>query len=419
MNTMPNDNSDINKSFEKSPTKEELAVFERNHHLLGGNEASREQFPRMGNISAGFIFRFIPRPKEALPAEFVSLPSVTSSRWRTKTQLAVTEWNVAWEAAQLRRDWFGPRRLPLGLRRVVERTHGNVYFVRETEQRYHEYAALYHLLPRRVLERNGLPLLRSGTWPEFAEIGRVEKFLPHDYETRLSRAFASYLWSRLLPGSGINCFSRSDPIKLLAHNLDFWLPPVTTVMEDILRTFPRVEPDDDEQRRLLERARREVPDGVIVDRPRKGGDLWRGEDDASEVADWVVETADSGGRLRAIIDAVKSNRVEDDFSARWSYAREDFERKLYHKRAKVSVRFVELTDNVPFQGPSAEVDQNLVFKDFMALLDPRERRVIVLLQSGVTRLGDVASLLGYKNHSPVSKTLARIRRKASNYFGLN
>ena len=31
--------------------------------------------------------------------------------------------------------------------------------------------------------------------------------------------------------------------------------------------------------------------------------------------------------------------------------------------------------------------------------------------------GGVAGILGYKNHSPVSKRLARIRQKAAEYFG--
>jgi len=71
---------------------------------------------------------------------------------------------------------------------------------------------------------------------------------------------------------------------------------------------------------------------------------------------WTVDEADAEGRLRGILDAVRSNRVEDDFSERWSFAREDFERKLYHKRSKVKVRFVELTDTIPVQGPETEVE---------------------------------------------------------------
>ena len=40
------------------------------------------------------------------------------------------------------------------------------------------------------------------------------------------------------------------------------------------------------------------------------------------------------------MDAVLAQRVADDFSAAWSYAREDYERKLHRKHNKVSVRFV-------------------------------------------------------------------------------
>jgi DNA-directed RNA polymerase specialized sigma24 family protein len=148
-----------------------------------------------------------------------------------------------------------------------------------------------------------------------------------------------------------------------------------------------------------------------------GGDLWCGQAEAAEVVRLAVEHADANGRLRGILEAVRSNRVEDDFSEHWSYAREDFERKLYRKRAKIKVRFVELTDTIPVQGPETEIEDNLVFADFLALLDERERQVVLLLRSGITKVGDVASALGYKNHSPVSKRLAVIRKKAAGYFG--
>ena len=78
---------------------------------------------------------------------------------------------------------------------------------------------------------------------------------------------------------------------------------------------------------------------------------------------------------------------------------------------------MELTDTIPVQGPETEIEDNLVFADFLALLDERERQVVLLLRSGITKVGDVASALGYKNHSPVSKRLAVIRKKAAGYFG--
>jgi DNA-directed RNA polymerase specialized sigma24 family protein len=84
----------------------------------------------------------------------------------------------------------------------------------------------------------------------------------------------------------------------------------------------------------------------------------------------------------------------------------------------VRVRFVELTDTIPVQGPETEVEGNVVVGDFLALLDQRERQLVVLLRTGYTKLGEVAEILGYENHSPVSKRLDRIRRKAQEYFSL-
>ena len=77
--------------------------------------------------------------------------------------------------------------------------------------------------------------------------------------------------------------------------------------------------------------------------------------------------------------------------------RADLERELYRKRAKIKVRFVELTDTIPVQGPETEIEDNLVFADFLALLDERERQVVLLLPSGITKAGHVAGALGYKS----------------------
>lgn len=150
--------------------------------------------------------------------------------------------------------------------------------------------------------------------------------------------------------------------------------------------------------------------------PPSGRGLWTGEDDAAQFVRQTVDAADRTGRLRAILDAVRSHRVEDDFSHHWTYAREDFERKLYRKRSKIKVRFVELTDTVSVQGPESEIVDRLVFNDFLALLDPREREVVVLLRSGTTKLTEVAGIMGCRNHSTISKRLTRIRDTAARFF---
>jgi hypothetical protein len=58
----------------------------------------------------------------------------------------------------------------------------------------------------------------------------------------------------------------------------------------------------------------------------------------------------------------------------------------------------------------------MLYADFLALLDERDRQVVVVLHSGQTKLTDVATILGYANHSAVSKRLKRIREQAKRFF---
>lgn len=369
-----------------------------------------DQYPRLFNISAGFMYRGMIRPHVPEPPEYVTV------RWRTgRLEMVGTlsQWNVLWEAAQFRRRYFAEDELPREMWRIVEDRDVNVVFVPRTASRYHEHAPLFHLLPLATVQRFGLPPIRAGQWPFMADLTR-DTDLPVDFESRLSRAWASTIWRRLVSGSPMRGFSGSDPIRVLAHNLDFWIPPVTAVMESILRTFPEVDKGVEPQPVPLEDG--SMLEGAVMGNPRVGSDLWEGEEEAALVLDDVIEAADGTGHLRGVLDAVKSHRVEDDFSDHWTFAREDFERKLHRKRSKVTVRFVELPDTIPVQGPETEVVGQTVHADFLALLDAKEREVVVLLNSGVTKIGDVAEIMGYANHSPVSKRLARIRRKATDFF---
>ncbi len=190
---------------------------------------------------------------------------------------------------------------------------------------------------------------------------------------------------------------------------------MTTVVQETLKTFPEVDkgktvgPVPLEDGGFLE--------GAVTGNPRMGGPIWTGEHDAAEKIAETVDAADRTGHLRGILDAVRSHRVADDFSSQWSNAREDFERKLYRKRNKVQVRFVELTETIPVQGPESEVLGKLVTNDFLALLDKQQRAIVVLLSSGY-RQHEIAEQLGYANHSPISKKLNQIRRQAERYFDL-
>ncbi|WP_205856341.1 hypothetical protein [Phytoactinopolyspora endophytica] len=398
-------------SDEREPTAAEMLAWRRDSVFLPEAEASPEEFPYLRNISAGFVFAGVVRPLEPASPEYVTLSTPHTS---DREFLAVAQWNMLWEAAQFRRRFFDVDDLPESMAKVADLGDVNVMFVPRTPMRYFEYAPLFHLLSKRVLDMFGLPLLRGGQWPFVADDAGIDDFLPPDFEFRLARAWAWTVWPHLMPGSKMKGFSADDPIRLLAHNLDFWVPAVTAAIQGRLREFPEVDKGKTPGPVTLEDG--SVLAGAVAGNPRTGGPVWFGEDDAHDAVVETVLAADQAGHLRGILDAVRSHRVEDDFSSHWSYAREDFERKLYGKRRKVTVRFVELTDTIPVQGPESEVLGNLVTNDFLTLLDARNQQIVVLLNSGVTKKTEIADVLGYANHSPVSKRLAQIRRAAESYF---
>ena len=267
-------------------TGAEIEAFERDYFLedLG---VSADQYPRLWNVSAGMFYERVIRALEPSPPEYVT---VSLSRWRrtdVELGLAIADWNMLWEAAQFRRRVFSEEQLPPQLREVADRGDVNVVFVPRTDSRYYEYAPLFHLLPRAAAERHGLPLLRGGQWPYLAEGGWIGRHLPVDFEMRLERAWAYAVWRHLMPGSPLRAFSGSDPVRLLAHNLDFWLPSVTAVIQDILRDLPVVDNGVEERYPLL-------TDGTVFERavmanPRMGSDLWRGEAEAAEALRWTVD----------------------------------------------------------------------------------------------------------------------------------
>jgi hypothetical protein len=378
-----------------------------------------EEYPCMKTMSSAFFVSMVVVPRTPPPPpEYVYVPveGDPCAEPRLAQERFITEWNQTWEWGSHRPDYFRPM-IPAPLAWLDRHHDLNVRLAsfeigRGRLTKLPAYEALHALLPLGVVRRFGLPAQR-GCWPPTMVMPGCT---PNDADERLARAFAHYLWPLLQPRSRPGDFSPNDPIHLLAHNLDYWLPYLDHIIQRRARELGRVAFKNDEQRRDFEEAQRRLPPDADADvlRPCFGGDVWRGEDEAWEMACELVETADEHGQLRKIIEAVRSNRVQDDFSGRWSFQREDFERKLYSKRHKVKVTFVELGDTTPVHAPDAEPDpeRRLIWQDFMALLDPKERRVIVCLRNGHTRAIEIATELGYANHSPVSKALAKIRKKA-------
>jgi len=389
--------------------------------LARDEETDPECFPHLGTISARFFFRFLPIPHgELRPPEYVYIKYPSGgSKDALRSQILVSDWNCAWESADLNRHIHESRLYSRDLRWLKQAQGRNIRLVprRDRWHLYDAYAPLYHLLPRKTLQIFGLPLLKRGLWPFTSSLTR-NRVIPLDFVDRLADAFSLHIWPLLSPGSPRSAFSRKEPLVTLSHNLDFWLPYIDLVAQRRARDLGRTVPEDKDIADLgrMNAAAQDDDRDFSIAPPAYGGTLWLGEDEALEATREMIAVADEHGRLAELIDAVRSNRVEDDFSSKWSCAREDFERKLYHKRLTIKPVFVELPDTIPVHGPQSELDEDRVWEDFLAFVDAKDRRVVVCLRSGQTKVADIASELGYANHSPVSKALSRIRQKAKAYF---
>ncbi len=414
------------------PDETAVSMHETYSPVAQGGDLASDVFPEMWTMSGAWFYQRLPMPVNPDPIELAHVRidrPAGRGRTRGSSSLAaygfISSWNLAWEAAELRPQAMREGSFPLGrddeippqFQWLAQRDTANLTLLpQEGPHRIGSYAPLYHLLPARLLERYHLPALKRGVWPPRTYGSTEDALLPTDVERRLKRAIAHLMWPYLTRQSPIRAYKADAPLRLLAGDLDFWLGYAVEVLETRWRQLPEVAPETSAEARSLRRRQASVPTGYRVAKPRFGGTVWMGEAEAAEVTAEIVAAADRNGRLSGILDAIRSHRVEEDFTAIWSRAREDLERRLYRTRSKIRPVFVEIDDTIPTHGPESEVLDDLAWQHFFTLLDEKDRKVFVCLRSGATKVGDIARQLGYANHSPVSKRIARIGRRARHFF---
>jgi DNA-binding CsgD family transcriptional regulator len=376
-----------------------------------------EEYPRLSTISAASFYSFVPVLSTPTTPELVYVPEPKGGDGRLSFFGAVGQWNLLWESGSIRQELFADQRAdwPSTLQWLFEEKYKdrNILLVPDAGSRLDGYTPLYQLIPAEILQRHGLPPIMRAIWPPLLH-NEFPANLPIDVEDRLSQAFASLVWPIISPRTAAKALSEDSSVRLLASSLDFWLPYVNLMINERARDRGRVPYDEEGKERQeklhkrLQKSHKRAP--FTPERPLFGGEVWLGETEAREATEQMVDLADKRGRLREIIDAFRSHRVEEDFSDRWSWERADFERKLYSKRSKLKISFVQLDETIPVHGPAAEWHENLLWSELIALLDIKEREIVICLRSGKTQT-DIASELGYANHSAVSKSLKRIRMK--------
>jgi hypothetical protein len=253
--------------------------FAREHCIPAEGDTTSEQYPELSNLPGAPIYSLLPvvdRPGNPEFAFYKFDPATVDAT----TELFLANWNTLWEAAQSRRDVFSEhhryadrisnrlswiKTIPEGVNLYLFPDHGGI--------RYEVYASLYHLLPRRTLQRFGLPVLRRGLWPFFVHDPWTHLLLPEDFEEKLARAFATHLSPLIDSGSRRHAYSPTEPLAVLTHNLSFWLPFAYRVAESIMRTVDRVPFENEQHERRCKQLRESAPSGMRIETPRYGGPL--------------------------------------------------------------------------------------------------------------------------------------------------
>jgi len=102
----------------------------------------------------------------------------------------------------------------------------------------------------------------------------------------------------------------------------------------------------------------------------------------------------------------------------------DFHRKYYHTRASTKVEPIindygedgeEEAIYAPYMPDEfAEIEFRIWFEGFLERLNEKDRQIIKLLEEGYTQ-EEIADMLGYANHSGISKRVKYIRKEYEKY----
>lgn len=277
------------------------------------------------------------------------------------------------------------------------------------------------LLPDDVLARAGLERRRA-----MMPLLFTHHDLPADYGTRARAAFAHYIWTRLCPLARLSegAFSPQSPLRLLAGDTPYWahrlyrlaLARRDEFFEPTTHEDETWKPLDELRNKLMADLPEEDRHRFEVQRPLMGGDVWDefDEDEREEVIRSAIDGDGVLDSLDPVVELLHRHRTHDDFSAAHSWIKEDFERSFYSKRAKLKVELVETIDDAPAYAlePNEPYEQ-VLFRDVIAVLDQKERRLVVALRSG-KNASTIAREAGLRGHASVSRRIAALKAKVSN-----
>lgn len=168
---------------------------------------------------------------------------------------------------------------------------------------------------------------------------------------------------------------------------------------------------------------------LIEEEPKKAREIIRqamsgpnGVKDPDRFLHNAVETTMKVMNYEELAQIIQGDAAFEDFSSEKSnnYRAKDFERKWNHTRTAASVSYDELasTDSSELADASTDIEeavsQKLNLQDFWNGLTDEDKMIVKLKMDGVTQ-EEIAKRLSFKTHSAVTKRLAKLRERFSDY----
>jgi hypothetical protein len=281
------------------------------------------------------------------------------------------------------------------------------------------HVMLASLLPDGALARLNMERQSANIGPNLVGI----RLLADGCGKLIEREFSRYIWKKISPTARMNAsyFSPSSSLRLLAGDMTFWMHRIYRIaMERREVMFEPVKKDDaswkplaDLQAAVLTTIPEPERGQYEVRRPLYGGDVWNEADpvERREVLDEAIDGIGVMDSLAPVIELLHTRRAHEDFSERYSWIKEDFERQFYSKRAALKVELIETLDDAPvWASTDNEGYGHTLFRDVMAWLDRKERKLLLALRMGRTA-SEIATIDGFAGHASISRRIARLKQK--------
>ena len=256
------------------------------------------------------------------------------------------------------------------------------------------YLPLVYLIPDEIAEKRGFADFPRDPYVAATEDKWWETYDSKHFQMNLMDTISWMMWQHLGIRGGIENYSIRNPISIMVYDLGMWVWLLTELGIDLdsLAGLPHGE---------------EIPFLTM----EESAELCNG------LANAFWNHPDL--KMRQVHEIVNEHRSHDDYSSRPSHAKMDFHRQYYHTRSKTKVEPIikgfdedgeEETVYAPYtQSEFAEVDFRIWFDGFLKGLTGKDRKIIKLLEHGYTQ-EEIGKMLGYANHSGVTKRIKFIRK---------